>query len=157
MCWALLTAPTALLTAPTALLTAPTAVWIVSRGVNTYCSVLQCLAVCCSVLQCVAVCCSMLQCVAVCCSVLRCVAVCCSALQGIAVCCSVLHLQFVAASVFCGVMQYDTPGIGHDFLHREQQTALLLSLLQWARSWAWARWMGTCDWFLNLHRFDDLV
>jgi len=30
----------------------------------SYCSVLQCVAVCCSVLQCVAVCCSVLQCVA---------------------------------------------------------------------------------------------
>jgi len=33
---------------------------------RSYCSVLQCVAVCCSVLQCVAMCCSVLQCVAVC-------------------------------------------------------------------------------------------
>ena len=37
---------------------------------RSFCSVLQCVAVCCSVLHCVAVCCSVLQCVAVCCSVL---------------------------------------------------------------------------------------
>jgi len=36
----------------------------------SYCSVLQCSAVCCSVLQCAAVCCSVLLCVAVCCSVI---------------------------------------------------------------------------------------
>ena len=40
----------------------------------SFCSVLQCVAVCYSVLQCVAVCCSVLQSVAVCCSVLQCVA-----------------------------------------------------------------------------------
>jgi len=46
--------------------------------------VLECVAVCCSVLLCVVKFdsfCSVLQCVAVCCSVLQCVAVCCSVLQ----------------------------------------------------------------------------
>jgi len=68
---------------------------------HTYCSVLQCVAVCCSVLQCGAVCCSVLpcvalahrrhtlQCIAVYCSVLQCVALCCSVLHCVAVCCSV--------------------------------------------------------------------
>jgi len=32
---------------------------------SSFCSVLQCVAVCCSVLQCAAVCCSVLQCAAV--------------------------------------------------------------------------------------------
>ena len=85
----------------------------------SFCSVLQCVAVCCSVLQCVAVCCSVLQCVANCCSVLQSVAVImvstgdasyetilntlqvcvsvervavyCSVLQCVAACCSVLR------------------------------------------------------------------
>ena len=66
----------------------------------TWCSVLQCVAVCCSVLQCVAVCCSVLQCVAVCCSrVLQCVAVCCSELQSVAVCVSVLQCVAVCCSM----------------------------------------------------------
>jgi len=86
----------------------------------TFCSELQCVAVCCSVLQCVAVCCSVLQCVAVCCSVLYWVdhlagsgvlqvvwrfAVCGSVLQCVAVyysvllCCSMLQYVSVCCSV----------------------------------------------------------
>jgi len=65
------------------------------EGSSTWCSVLQCVAMCCSVLQCVAGCCRVLQCVAVCCSMLQCVAVCCSVLI---VCCSARHLKTTSRS-----------------------------------------------------------
>ena len=51
---------------------------------STWCSVLQCVAVCCGVLQCVAVCCSVLQCVAVCYSVLQCGVVRCQSVRCVA-------------------------------------------------------------------------
>ena len=74
--------------------------WVMSHTPGyisaSFCSVLQCVAVCCSVLQCIAVCCSVLQCVALYCSMLQrvsfslatlyCVVLCCIVLQCVAVC-----------------------------------------------------------------------
>ena len=67
----------------------------------TWCSVLQCGALCCSVLQCVPMCCSVLQCAIMCCSVLQCAALCCTVLHCVAIWYSVLH----CVAVWCSVLQ----------------------------------------------------
>jgi len=102
---------------------------------ESYCSVLQCVAVCCSVLLCVAVCCSVLQCVAVCCSVLQCVAVWCSVLQCVTVCCSVLQCATVCYSVSSKKMTHPM-GLGHPVLSSEFPCA-------WRCSWR------RCSWSMN--------
>ena len=85
--------------------------WLVVAGswCLTWCSVLQCVAVCCSVLRYAAVCCSAKACRCGrlvpyrCCSVLQCFALCYSVLQ-VAVCCAVLQCDMLCAAMCCTVL-----------------------------------------------------